>query len=224
LGLLVGLCATCPTLRPHTRRVAAAAATTAIVVLAIGAGDRAWRQRVLPGSGREQAAGPSRGELWQGALRTIAAHPLLGVGSDNFRLIDHRDSSPTEQPSSGAAAPRASGRHSHSLYLETALNAGLPGLAALVWVLAAIGRKLTSGVGAWTGGTEAVLACAAGGALVTFLIHGLVDVVVRYHSLLALFWATAALTAAAAGEAGRVRVAARASAPCARRPFPSQAR
>ena len=69
---------------------------------------------------------PGRFALWSAAGRMFAAHPLLGVGPDNFRL------------SYGAYAGLATAdarTHSNNMYLEVLAGGGLLGGAAFVWLL-----------------------------------------------------------------------------------------
>lgn len=79
------------------------------------------------------ASRPDRPTLWRAALAIAAAHPVLGVGPDNFRL--------TYGPYLGLETwdRRV---HANNLYLEVLSGAGLVGLVALLWVIAAAGLAL----------------------------------------------------------------------------------
>jgi O-Antigen ligase len=69
---------------------------------------------------------PGRGVLWRAAARMFAAHPLLGVGPDNFRLAY------------GAYAGLASAdprTHSNNMYLEVLAGGGLLVGAVFLWLL-----------------------------------------------------------------------------------------
>ena len=72
-----------------------------------------------------------RGEIWQRALYGIADFPLTGMGLGTFRQV-----MPVFYPFDlfGSGYDFA---HAHSLYLQTALDLGLPGLAAFLLVLLA---------------------------------------------------------------------------------------
>jgi hypothetical protein len=86
------------------------------------------------------AVRPGRLVLWGAAARMIAAHPFLGVGPDNFRLL--------YGPYAGLqnADPRT---HSNNMYLEVLVSGGLVAAIAFVWflreavtVLVSIGRSV----------------------------------------------------------------------------------
>lgn len=111
------------------------------------------------------AVRPDRVALWGAALAIAAAHPWLGVGPDNFRLI--------YGPYLGLQQwdQRV---HANSLYLDTLAGAGLIGLAALAWLIGA------AGLGLWrrwrSAPVDRAMALAAALAvLVTVAGHGLVD-------------------------------------------------
>jgi O-Antigen ligase len=80
-----------------------------------------------------QKARPGRAVLWRAALRMIAAHPLTGVGPDNFRL--------TYGTYAGIA--NADVRvHSNDMYLEVIAGTGVLGGLAFLWLAwRASGRK-----------------------------------------------------------------------------------
>jgi hypothetical protein len=68
---------------------------------------------------------PGRFILWRAGLKMFAAHPLLGVGPDNFRLAygDY------------AGLPRADPRtHSNNMYLEVFAGGGVLVGAAFLWL------------------------------------------------------------------------------------------
>jgi hypothetical protein len=69
---------------------------------------------------------PGRMVLWRAAVRMIAAHPLLGVGPDNFRL------SYGAYAGLDAADTRT---HSNNMYLEMLAGGGLLVGAAFGWLL-----------------------------------------------------------------------------------------
>jgi hypothetical protein len=82
--------------------------------------DRGPAPRVLP----TQAVRPGRLLLWRAAARMFAAHPILGVGPDNFRL----------QYGPYAGIPVADERtHSNNMYLEMMVGGGLVGGLAFLW-------------------------------------------------------------------------------------------
>jgi O-antigen ligase len=82
-----------------------------------------------------------RTSIWTVAWRIVNAHPVLGVGNDNFILVEGRY---VDQPGMVLAAyiikaPKVV----HNAYLEALADLGIPGLLTLVAVLAA---SLSAGV------------------------------------------------------------------------------
>ena len=72
-----------------------------------------------------QRARPGRAVLWRAALRMIAAHPITGVGPDNFRL---------EYGEYAGIANADSRVHSNNMYLEMIAGTGLLGGLAFLWL------------------------------------------------------------------------------------------
>ncbi|MEZ4387993.1 MAG: O-antigen ligase family protein [Candidatus Krumholzibacteriia bacterium] len=103
-------------------------------LLVIAAVLPAVRLRVIEGFTDEKEV--TRPNLWRSSLAGIAHRPLLGWGPGNFRvmLAEH------EVP--GYYESRA---HSHNDYLMHAVNAGVLGLAAALWLLWATVRHLHRG-------------------------------------------------------------------------------
>ena len=69
---------------------------------------------------------PGRLRLWRAAAAMFAAHPLLGVGPDNFRLL-HGGFAGLSNPD-----PRM---HSNNMYLEILVGSGLLGAVAFGWLV-----------------------------------------------------------------------------------------
>jgi putative inorganic carbon (HCO3(-)) transporter len=76
-----------------------------------------------------------RQALWESALPSIAAKPILGHGLESFR-----PATPYFFPLVGPQ-----GIDAHNLYLQTAFEMGAIGALALVWMIAAIARCLWHG-------------------------------------------------------------------------------
>jgi putative inorganic carbon (HCO3(-)) transporter len=74
-----------------------------------------------------------RSSLWTVAGRVITAHPLLGVGNDNFILVSH---SYINRPGAiQALYVITTPKLTHNTFLEAAANLGIPGLLTLLAVL-----------------------------------------------------------------------------------------
>jgi O-antigen ligase len=78
----------------------------------------------------------TRPNLWRSSIAGIADRPLTGWGPGNFRLMLEQHEVP------GYYESRA---HSHNDFLMHAVNAGLLGLAATLWLLIAVIRACWSG-------------------------------------------------------------------------------
>ncbi|NUM53875.1 MAG: O-antigen ligase family protein [Candidatus Hydrogenedentes bacterium] len=112
--------------------VAVAAFTiAATAIAAIGVGALAAR------SGRGVPMDTSlllRYNSFYGAARMIADRPLLGVGPDNYRILNVDYWTPYEQEH--FARDRMLNEHPHNEFLMAAISAGIPGLLAYVFLLA----------------------------------------------------------------------------------------
>lgn len=74
-----------------------------------------------------------RSDLWTVAGRVIAAHPLLGVGQDNFQLVERQY---INQPGAiHALYIITTPKLTHNTFLEAAADVGIPGLITLIAVL-----------------------------------------------------------------------------------------
>lgn len=108
----------------------------------------------------------------------VLAHPLLGVGPDNFRL------SYGEYAGLKAADPRL---HSNNMYLEVLAGSGLLGGAAFLWLL---WRAAAVFVG------SAVLEPGIAAAGLAIAIHGVVDSFLGFAPIYLLFALTLGLAVA----------------------------
>jgi O-antigen ligase len=150
---------------PLPRRTPAIAAAL-VVLIAAGvafAAARESRSGGAPPRGANAARLGSlqshRYEYWKVAVRTFAHHPVIGVGASGFAVewLRHR---PFREPAQDA----------HSLYLETAAELGLVGLAALALLLAGIALAARD---AWR--RDPVLAAGACAALTAWALHAGLD-------------------------------------------------
>ena len=110
----------------------------------------------------------SRVPLMQVACNMIMAHPILGVGLNNYTLVMDRYDNTLEHITRYVAQPV------HNLFLLVAAEVGLPGLAFFLWLLAVLLRR------AWHGfwqrdGVFGAWCLALLGSLSSYLLHGLVD-------------------------------------------------
>ncbi len=142
---------------PGRWRRAGVGALVAVMVLA--AVVPVVRLRVMEGFTDEKEV--TRPNLWRSSVAGIADRPVLGWGPGNFRVMLEAHEVP------GFYESRA---HSHNDYLMHAVNAGLLGLAAALWLLWATVRHLfqgwrRGGPGSWVllGAVAAQVAVATAG-------------------------------------------------------------
>lgn len=132
-------------------------------------------QRVKSIFDLEELSNKGRLEIWQATLKSIVERPLFGVGPGNF---------PTVLAQSLTAARR--GSSAHSLYLNTAAESGLVGLAFLAGAIILIFGRLRA---LWRRVKEPLVQALAAALAVYFiwaLGYSLVDVVWLNDRLLAL--------------------------------------
>jgi hypothetical protein len=112
-----------------------------------------------------QAVRVGRPALWLAALRMFAAHPLLGIGPDNYRL-SYGPYARLADPD-----PRVT---SNNMYLEILTGTGLAGLAIFGWLCWRAQASIRHTRRALDGPAASLYAGVAAAALAVAL-HGLVD-------------------------------------------------
>jgi O-antigen ligase/polysaccharide polymerase Wzy-like membrane protein/Ig-like domain-containing protein len=138
-------------------------------------------------------AGPSgipRKQLWIAALRAWRAHPLLGLGPDNFRHLFGsylNVANPDDR------------LHANSFYLEVLATLGLVGFLAFGAVGVTLGRAARQALRRPAHTPVALATCVALGA---YLVHGLLDYFLEFTPTYALFWLLAGTLVALARDAG----------------------
>jgi hypothetical protein len=115
-----------------------------------------------------------RMDLWGAAVRLITAHPLLGVGPDNFRHFYGAELGLEAWDERVQA---------NNIYLEVLADLGVLGLAAFAWV---IGEPLVAA--ARGGHSGSYVAVGVGLAIVAFLVHGLLDSFLAFNPTAWLLW------------------------------------
>lgn len=110
-------------------------------------------------------------ELWSRALEAIADYPFTGIGMGTF---DHVV--PLRYPYVLLAGAELAIPHAHNLFLQVAVDLGLPGLIAFAALLGLVLAAAVRSVRAWAeerGLAHQVVGLAAG--LMAVLVHGLLD-------------------------------------------------
>jgi hypothetical protein len=139
-----------------------------------------WPVIVRPGTADES----SRRTLWRGAVAAWRAHPLLGIGPDNFRHLSGQF----------LGRDRTDERmHANSLYFETLADLGIVGLLALLALVAALFGAARRAAAA---PASRILALGVAAGLATYLLHGLLDYFLEFTPTYALFWLLAGMMVA----------------------------
>ena len=130
---------------------------------------------------------PGRFTLWRAALRMLAAHPLLGVGPDNFRLAY-----------GGYAGLRSfdTRTHSNNMYLEMFAGGGIVVGAAFLWLLWRAARSFARLAGGAAADRAAALGIVAAGLAIA--LHAAVDSFLSFAPIYVLFSLTLGYAVASA--------------------------
>ena len=98
----------------------------------------AWQDRVADVGSLDRPEIATRLDFWDAAVSMFQAHPLLGVGLNNFDVayVSLERTGRSFLPGAGLAAPETA----HNLYLNTLAEQGLVGIVALVLLVLAAGR------------------------------------------------------------------------------------
>lgn len=81
--------------------------------------------------------------IWNLALEAWHAHPLFGIGLNNFRAVDRATAERWRSDrGQNTTSPLAVSSHAHSLYLNTLAERGVVGVAGLALLLGSIGIAL----------------------------------------------------------------------------------
>jgi O-antigen ligase/glycosyltransferase involved in cell wall biosynthesis len=134
----------------------------------------------------------ARLDVWSASLRLIGEAPVLGIGIGTFReTLQHV--APIVRNGAVVDVP-----HSHNLYLQYALDLGLPGLVIFFWLL---GRAFDLAHYAILHGPTArasALIVGVSCGLLAYLTYGLTDAIGPGEKPGLFFWLLLALTAAGA--------------------------
>jgi hypothetical protein len=127
---------------------------------------------------------PPRAALWRAGVEMWLAHPLLGIGPDNFRRVYGMYLGQTEFDDHITA---------NSWYVEILATTGASGVLA---GLLAVGAAAILARRHWqtlTARSTRALALGLSAALLAFFMHGLVDYFMEFTPTYALFWLIAGL-------------------------------
>jgi O-antigen ligase/glycosyltransferase involved in cell wall biosynthesis len=178
-----------------------AGAAAAAVLLTAGAGRVSESLLALPLFPGGPATATHRLQLWGQAIDLIRAAPLLGIGIGTFPQALAGAGWPP-QPPGGGAAP-ANIPHAHNLYLQLALDLGLPGL--LVFLVLIGGALNLARLGIERGGSARArgLVAGAAGGILAYLAYGLIDAIGPGEKPGLFLWLLLGVVAAGARVAAR---------------------
>jgi O-antigen ligase len=124
--------------------------------------------------------------LWSVTLRMLAAHPLSGVGTGNYRLVLGQY----------LGVPEWDTRlHANNMYLEQFADAGLPGGLAFLLLCALIAWAGLCALRLKLSREKDIIAAVFVTAIAAFLIHGFTDYFLEFTPTYLLFWLTTGLVA-----------------------------
>ena len=131
---------------------------------------------------------PGRFVLWKAAAGLFAAHPVLGVGPDNYRLL---------YGNQAGLATFDRRVHSNNMYLEMLVGGGIVGGAAFAWLCWAAARQVWATVRGTSGPVLDTAAASLAAATLAIGLHGLVDSFLSFTATYILIAITLGLTSAA---------------------------
>lgn len=201
LGAAVGLLAM-PALRYRRWWIVLAALAAAAVVVALVIGPAEIVAALFPAATAEEVTVntlPGRLELWTRALAILHDFGATGAGPGQFEQLVMVLYPPFFTGLLGGF------QHAHNLFLQMAVDFGLPGLVALVALLIALGASMVAATWRWPAPATAkapLAALAAGvfGSLLALVVHGLVDAPMVAPRGYALVFALFGMAAAASEQ------------------------
>lgn len=128
-----------------------------------------WQRAVLAAlavGDRLGIAASLRLDMWSRALAMISDRPYTGIGLDAYALM---------QWHFYPGVMLGSEPHAHNLFLQAALDLGLPGLLALLWLLCAVVNRVAHRLRENAGAVERAVLLGVVAAVVSCLTAGLLD-------------------------------------------------
>jgi len=137
----------------------------------------------------DYGAARSRIPLMQVAYSIIRAHPLLGVGINNYTEV-MQDYDMTDIGVTSITVYQV-----HNIFLQIAAEMGIISLAVFIWLISMVYKERLRYIKSSQGFMEAVSIGILGG-ITAFLIHGLVDAASLGNHLFLILWFLAGLVVA----------------------------
>jgi len=137
----------------------------------------------------DYGAARSRIPLMQVAYSIIKAHPLLGVGINNYTEV-MRDYDTTNIGVTSITTYQV-----HNIFLQITAEMGIIGLAIFIWLIFTVYKEGLSYIKS-SEGTMSSIGIGLIAGITAFLIHGLVDAASLGNHLFLIFWFLAGLVVA----------------------------
>lgn len=134
----------------------------------------AFLQRTLSISDMEETSNKGRLEIWRDSVVSFSHHPILGIGIGNFPLA-----------LSERIGTSKMGASAHNIYLDVAVEMGLAGLLAFLWISWIILMKLLSLSQKFPEEDSRLLALSLFVSFVWMCAYGMFDVVILNDRVLA---------------------------------------
>jgi putative inorganic carbon (HCO3(-)) transporter len=127
-------------------------------------------------------------DIWSRALAMIRDMPFTGIGLNTFPLIQwHFYPGHLLGPEP----------HAHNIYLQTALDMGLPGLAAFVWFFIAWGLRVWRNAQRQAAPEYKLLLAGLAAGAIAYLAHGFIDAMMMGAKPSVIVWGLMGIAAAA---------------------------
>lgn len=123
-----------------------------------------------------------RVEIWQRAWTALRDHPYTGIGFDTLPPVVH-----ARYPTARIPQDRDF-THAHNLFLQTALDLGIPGLIAFTALLLAASARLAAIAARRRGTLEGTLALGLVLGLVAYALYGMTDAIALGQKPALLIW------------------------------------
>lgn len=126
-------------------------------------------------------------DIWSRALAMIRDMPFTGIGINTFPLIQ------TNFYTGYLLGPEP---HAHNIYLQTALDMGLPGLAALLWFFIAWGLRVRRNYQSLAAPEYLILLVGLSAGAISYLTHGFMDAMMLGAKPCVIVWGLLGIAAA----------------------------
>ena len=160
-----------------------------VVAAVVVGGSAIFRDTSNPAAANGLVPATTRPQLWARALHYIWEDPITGIGLDTFRIKAQETSPPFEGGNARDVV------HVHNVFLQTALDLGIPGLIAYLVLLWKVATMWLS-VDRLGSSSDRFLAVGVAGNLLGVMVFGLYDAVALGTKLSLCFWWNLGLLAA----------------------------